>query len=621
MDNYLNDMEFLTALDKLQIRTHYAKIVLLTFDERPIKTIEGAITAGTLNVNASSAVRRTINLTMLASPQVSNIEDLNNDIAIDKKVRIYIGYDNPLPQYQNYGSPVWFPCGTFFLTSVSISRSTGNWTISIQGRDKMCQLDGTCGGTIPATLVANEKEIQHDDGSIERLDAKIYDIIFEAVNHYGGEDSDKIVITDVDDYVVQLVKYIGSKHIQFSETYSSFSFTDAEVDHGNRIYGNGDDVGYEETEFTYPGELTLNAGDTVVTLLDKIAKTLGNFEYFYDVQGVFHFQQIKNYLNTASPLNELTPEDYLKNYNNAKYLYSLTDLDTTTQITRSPKYNNLKNDFYVYGTKNKETQICYHLSVCAKPQLDLALQYLYYDTVNKCYIIQPQSVNGLELRGTPCSEWREELYRQALIAQQQTGVSQEYYDQELIKSWREAYELKDNNTMGWTNTVTTNPDNLTFWLDFIDTGSDVGKYSVNKIGRRTKIVKDSGANVIYNKDVPEVLFVPNTDEGRELRNRWMSYGKKVFLLTDQARKSLFSISTTGASCFDKLREVLYQNLNYNTTITITCLPKYYMDVNNIIYVYDKESQINGNYQITQFSLPLTYNGTMSITATEVLTRI
>jgi len=97
MDNYLNDMEFLTALDKLQIRTHYAKIVLLTFDERPIKTIEGAITAGTLNVNASSAVRRTINLTMLASPQVSNIEDLNNDIAIDKKVRIYIGYDNPLP--------------------------------------------------------------------------------------------------------------------------------------------------------------------------------------------------------------------------------------------------------------------------------------------------------------------------------------------------------------------------------------------------------------------------------------------------------------------------------------------------------------------------------------------
>ena len=66
---------------------------------------------------------------------------------------------------------------------------------------------------------------------------------------------------------------------------------------------------------------------------------------------------------------------------------------------------------------------------------------------------------------------------------------------------------------------------------------------------------------------------------------------------------------------------MYQNLSYNTTITITCLPKYYMEPNNIIYIEDKETGIIGNFQITQFSLPLTYNGTMSITATEVLTRV
>lgn len=33
MFDYLNDMEFLTALDKLNIKTHYAKIILLSFDE------------------------------------------------------------------------------------------------------------------------------------------------------------------------------------------------------------------------------------------------------------------------------------------------------------------------------------------------------------------------------------------------------------------------------------------------------------------------------------------------------------------------------------------------------------------------------------------------------------
>ena len=34
MFDYLNDMDFLIALDKLNIKTHYAKIILLSFDEK-----------------------------------------------------------------------------------------------------------------------------------------------------------------------------------------------------------------------------------------------------------------------------------------------------------------------------------------------------------------------------------------------------------------------------------------------------------------------------------------------------------------------------------------------------------------------------------------------------------
>ena len=37
--DYLNDMDFLIALDKLNIKTHYAKIILLSFDEKPIREI------------------------------------------------------------------------------------------------------------------------------------------------------------------------------------------------------------------------------------------------------------------------------------------------------------------------------------------------------------------------------------------------------------------------------------------------------------------------------------------------------------------------------------------------------------------------------------------------------
>jgi hypothetical protein len=39
----------------------------------------------------------------------------------------------------------------------------------------------------------------------------------------------------------------------------------------------------------YAGDLILKAGENLTTLLDKIKNMLGNFEYFYDVNGFFVF--------------------------------------------------------------------------------------------------------------------------------------------------------------------------------------------------------------------------------------------------------------------------------------------------------------------------------------------
>ena len=56
----------------------------------------------------------------------------------------------------------------------------------------------------------------------------------------------------------------------------------------------GEDIGYTSTPLTYPGELVVNAGETIVSALDKIKNQLNNFEYFYDLDGNFVFQQKKN---------------------------------------------------------------------------------------------------------------------------------------------------------------------------------------------------------------------------------------------------------------------------------------------------------------------------------------
>lgn len=627
-------MDFLTQLDKLHMRVQYAKIILLSFkDEEPIKEIQGSITSGNLSVNGSSAIRRTINLAMLASIDNSNLEDIDNEISINKKIKVLIGYDNPLKSYKNYGDIIWFPCGLFVLSSANISRSTSGWNISITGKDKMCLLDGTAGGTLPASITFHESLVQLDNGDVEIQYPTIFQIIYEAVNHWGGEAIENIIITDIDEEIKMLVRYMGDKPVYFSNDYQSLSF-EAQEDYPH-MFSYGQDAGYKYTDFTYPGELVLNAGDTVVTLLDKIVSTLGNYEYFYNIDGKFVFQEIKNYLNTGSPLLELSPEDYVRSYNNAKFLYSLTDLDTTTAITRNPKYDNVKNDFYVWGKRKTSTgvevSIRYHLAIDDKPDIDLAMQNMWEVKDKKSNLIVRYDFNTLDdysvddytvtLVGTPCDEWREELYRRALNAQVSNSVYDNYYDSELIAEWRNLYNPMNKNwdaTNHWNPDVFNDPGSINFWLDFIDTSSALGKYSIKNIGRRTKVVNNNDIKTVYNSEVPDVVFIEGLDQ--DLIVKYQGIGQRFFILTNEYY-DMFSISTTGTSCFDQIREMMYQNLCYNTTISLTCLPKYYIEPNNIIRVEDKDSNIYGNYQITQYSLPLTYNGTMSITATEVLTRV
>ena len=634
MFEYLNDIDFLTQLDKLHMRVQYAKIILLSFkNEEPIKEIQGSITSGNLSVNGSSAIRRTINLTMLASIDNSNLEDIDNEISINKKIKVLIGYDNPLKSYKNYGDIIWFPCGLFVLSSANISRSTSGWNISITGKDKMCLLDGTAGGTLPASITFHESLVQLDNGDVEIQYPTIFQIIYEAVNHWGGEAIENIIITDIDEEIKMLVRYMGDKPVYFSNDYQSLSF-EAQEDYPH-MFSYGQDAGYKYTDFTYPGELVLNAGDTVVTLLDKIVSTLGNYEYFYNIDGKFVFQEIKNYLNTGSPLLELSPEDYVRSYNNAKFLYSLTDLDTTTAITRNPKYDNVKNDFYVWGKRKTSTgvevSIRYHLAIDDKPDIDLAMQNMWEVKDKKSNLIVRYDFNTLDdysvddytvtLVGTPCDEWREELYRRALNAQVSNSVYDNYYDSELIAEWRNLYNPMNKNwdaTNHWNPDVFNDPGSINFWLDFIDTSSALGKYSIKNIGRRTKVVNNNDIKTVYNSEVPDVVFIEGLDQ--DLIVKYQGIGQRFFILTNEYY-DMFSISTTGTSCFDQIREMMYQNLCYNTTISLTCLPKYYIEPNNIIRVEDKDSNIYGNYQITQYSLPLTYNGTMSITATEVLTRV
>lgn len=84
---------------------------------------------------------------------------------------------------------------------------------------------------------------------------------------------------------------------------------------------------------------------------------------------------------------------------------------------------------------------------------------------------------------------------------------------------------------------------------------------------------------------------------------------------------MFSISTQGKSAKNRLDELIYAHGYCVETISVTTLPIYYLNVNTRIYIHNNDNEINGDYIISKITIPLTYNGTMSINATKAAENI
>lgn len=1084
MREYLKDSKFLSMLDEMRIKKHYAKITVLTFvDEKPLREIQGIATAGSVTVNGEASLRRTISLTVSSIEDENDITNIKNIISMNKKVKVEIGLENPFREYADYGEIIWFPIGTYVINQATTSISASSANISISGKDKMCMLDGTCGGTLPSSVTFHESQYEDENGDIRTEDVPIFTIIKECVTHFGKEPEQNVIINDVDMTAKLSTKYIGQDPIWFSKDYQSFIISkDAPTDENflQHKFVYGQDAGYQETDLTYPGELVFSAGDTVTAVLDKIIEALGNYEYFYDLDGHFVFQQKKNYLNYYyTPITQINDNYYIKAFSDSKYYYTFINAKDALSYYNSPKYENIKNDFIVWGDKTNSEGITktiqYHLAIDEKPIIDLANQYMwevkngkdehcyylfeyernnydnlpepkpieikydnnasetkdetiendirnyvaenllqnysfttddyfivyfkviflneiryysiklqskeiieykyleeYTETIAFTYLafavypkkedgttiadddtstgdtsggnyggfggdddfnqIQPRdnvnstisstssssalfgtkdseekdeekvkayflaiirrvdnkvelgyydsekqwtkvyeinedlSLDNLEnlikriqngfylkilqdkkfneenkdydfsiieltntvssmnseiinyklvsydengvlkeydyilptdyeeikdkedkillsqeqhnniiasllkyykenkedlisdlnlifdyevdeedndkdesqdntdpvmllpfldpvdgekenlkilkdedelikqifilrdsgnyliedllteilkaynsniidfpilpdnsknkiivnipeepeldyednfyftLIGSPCGEWREELFRQALL-NNENGAQKGDYDDELLakvnqeylwraqlfnplneewhEEWKAQVDIEGEDTwQGWNPAIYIDPSLITYWLDFIDADQLVSNYSVNQIGRRTKTLTKTNLSLLYKLEVPDIIFFENTNEADSIQKieQYQLEGQ-AYCALKPAQMKLFSSSATGSTAFDYIRDMLYQYLIYNLTITINCTPRYYLEPNNLIYIDDKKSNIKGEFVITQYTLPLTYNGNMSITTNETLTRV
>ena len=418
----LYDANFLQKLDTHHEHTYYVRIQALTFDERPLEQLEGRITSGSINLDGKSAIRRSCSLSFIA--EATEINDYY--WTFKQKFKVEIGLENKVDD--SYPSRIYFNMGTFFITSFSSTFTTNSASISIQGKDKMCLLNGELGGIINAETDFGTYDYTDANGVTTNYKLTIQEIVTDLIYSYAQEPLSNIIIQDLDDvgleqldyknddpmflirsftserYVLPLFssadvtvyccKEIGKDQYKFSvqklnndkviiydsltrplldNNYIVTRFTFEEMDETQTYTAEqlnqmqlycaakityGEAVGYRVCPLVYAGDLIAKAGDTITSVLDKIIKMLGEFEYFYDVDGRFVLRHKKSFINTVWLPEMVTissdegRDRYWLDYQYATpYIYEFKDTKLITNVQNSPQLASIKNDYTVWGER------------------------------------------------------------------------------------------------------------------------------------------------------------------------------------------------------------------------------------------------------------------------------
>ena len=82
---------FLKYIDSYPNKTQYARIQVLTWDEKPLGWMQGRVTSGSLNISGSSAIRRSgsIGLIIAENDTFYKIEDIENVLSLIKISNIW----------------------------------------------------------------------------------------------------------------------------------------------------------------------------------------------------------------------------------------------------------------------------------------------------------------------------------------------------------------------------------------------------------------------------------------------------------------------------------------------------------------------------------------------------
>lgn len=615
---YLFDTDFLDAISAETQQVLYTKVTALNWNEDPIYALEGVATGGSITANGASQVQRAGSLSIAANEFNYKITDVNNVIAINKKIKLAVGYENHTTQYVEHPI-IWIPLGTYIITNANVSHSVSGLNISLSLQDKMATLNGTCGGTFKIETKHHPIQVRIGE-DIKEEEVLIFDLIREALIYQGGLSAEQIIIEDVPKIVRNAVRWSGNKPVYVTEINSippSYNLSYTKNDNAD-TYSAGDTLGYQYTTFTYPAkELTSKAGDTVATLINKIASAIGNYEFFFDVEGNFHFQEIKNFLNEGSAEDNLIAalnDKFLRNDSIGKSVYNLAS-SAIVSCSNAPQYSAIKNDITVLG-KQENQSIIYHLLVDYTPTLHKTYTGVAFVT-DKYGVVRAQTGGPNEI----CpKDWRSQIYFDYVI----NGNKSFPYCMEIEEWWPKVCDIREETLTLYTNDAVS-LNSTPYFIHILDpnlvTNEDLRGFAITEIGAREKVIGNSDINCIMAPKFPNIVYIQaGQDNTAELRQEAI-LNRQAFAQVDDTFYKKLILGRLTKPAYDYVRSIFHEISSYRDSINLTVIPKYWLKPNTRISVNDEQSSVRGDYVISSITYPLAPSGSMNISASKAIERI
>lgn len=272
-----------------QYRNIDIQIFVLDYDFNIIDEISGIVETADFSIDNNSDIRRTANISMLLKSNLTNTGILNdvyfqsgNGYWFDKYLRINIGIEDITT-----GKYEWFKQGVYLINEPSISYDAITNSVSFQAVDLMSKMTGMRNGY---------------------LEGQAYSI---SVLDEDGKPTGNTITGAMAD----LLKAQGfTRYVLFTP----------------------------ETN-VIPYDINIDAGSTSYDMLSELRDINPNWEIFFDVDGVFYFQKI--------PSGEVTLEDGLDSYD--AHPTPVLDDNVWSKLLisydLSTSFENIKNYVEVYG--------------------------------------------------------------------------------------------------------------------------------------------------------------------------------------------------------------------------------------------------------------------------------